>query len=103
MNRPYKHLVLWIIIALIIIIFSNLFHQKSQPEKEISYTEFLDMVDAETISGVVIQGQALSVSAAATHFHSEKAGRVFVRIRQLKSLLTMLPASTKSKKSWEKS
>lgn len=64
-NRPYKHLVLWIIIPLIIIIFYNLFHQnqKPEPEKEISYTEFLDMVDAETISEVVIQGQVLSVLA----------------------------------------
>jgi len=57
-------LVLFIIISLIIIIFSNLFHQKPQPEKEISYTEFLDMVDAEAISEVVIQGHALSFSAA---------------------------------------
>ncbi len=64
MNRPYKHLVFYIIIALVIIIFSNLFHQKPQPEIEISYTEFLDMVDAEAIGEVVIQGQALSVSAA---------------------------------------
>ncbi|KKM60186.1 hypothetical protein LCGC14_1544420, partial [marine sediment metagenome] len=65
MNRPYKYLVLWIIIPLIIIIFSNLFHQnqKTEPEKEISYTEFLDMVDSETISEVVIQGQVLSVLA----------------------------------------
>ena len=54
MNLPYKHLVLFIIISLIIIIFSNLSHQKPQPEKEISYTEFLDMVDAEAISEVVI-------------------------------------------------
>ncbi|MCP4935069.1 MAG: ATP-dependent metallopeptidase FtsH/Yme1/Tma family protein, partial [bacterium] len=58
------HLVLFIIFSLIIIIFSNLFHQKPQPDKEISYTEFLDMVDAEAVSEVVIQGQALSVSAA---------------------------------------
>jgi cell division protease FtsH len=64
LNLPYKHLVLFIIISLIIIIFSNLSHQKPQPEKEISYTEFLDMVDAEAVSEVVIQGQALSVSAA---------------------------------------
>ncbi len=64
MNRPYKHLVLFIIIALVIIIFFNLFHQKPEPEKEISYTEFLDMVDAESVSEVVIQGQVLSVSAA---------------------------------------
>jgi cell division protease FtsH len=67
LNRPYKHLVFYIIIALVIIIFSNLFHQKPQPEKEISYTEFLDMVDAEAIGEVVIQGQALSVSAASGH------------------------------------
>ncbi len=64
-NLPYKHLVLWIIIPLIIIIFYNLFHQnqKSELEKDISYTEFLDMVDAETISEVVIQGHVLSVLA----------------------------------------
>ena len=64
MNQPYKHLVLFIIIALVIIIFFNLSHQKPQPEKEISYTEFLDMIDAESVSEVVIQGQALSFSAA---------------------------------------
>jgi cell division protease FtsH len=64
LNRPYKHLGLWIIIPLIIIIFFNLSHQKPESEKEISYTEFLDMLDAEAISEVVIQGQALSVSAA---------------------------------------
>ncbi|MCP4623724.1 MAG: ATP-dependent metallopeptidase FtsH/Yme1/Tma family protein [bacterium] len=64
MNLPYKHLVLFIIISLIIIIFSNLSHQKPQPEEEISYTEFLDTVDAEAVSEVVIQGQVLSVSAA---------------------------------------
>ncbi len=64
MNRSYKHLVLLIIVPVIISIFFNLFHQKPAPEKEISYTEFLDMVDAESVSEVVIQGQALSVSAA---------------------------------------
>jgi len=64
LNQPYKHLVLFIIIALVIIIFFNLSHQKPQPEKEISYTEFLDMIDAESVSEVVIQGQALSFSAA---------------------------------------
>jgi cell division protease FtsH len=64
LNRPYKHLVLLIIVPLIIFIFFNLFYQKPEPEKEISYTEFLDMVDAESVSEVVIQGQALSVSAA---------------------------------------
>jgi len=64
LNRPYNHLVLLIIIPLIIFIFFNLFDQKPEPEKEISYTEFLDMVDAESVSEVVIQGQALSVSAA---------------------------------------
>ncbi len=55
---------LLIIIVSILIFFSNFFHQRPQPEKEISYTEFLDMVDAETVRGVVIQNQVLSVSAA---------------------------------------
>ena len=64
MNRPYKHLVLWIIIALIIIIFSSFFYQNPQPETEINYTEFLDMVDVGSVNEVVIQDQALSVATA---------------------------------------
>ncbi len=63
MNLSNKYLALWIIIPLVIFTLYTLFDQKPESATNISYTEFLDMVDAENISEVVIQDQNLSVSA----------------------------------------
>ena len=63
MNRFNKYLALWIMIPVLIIVFYSLFDQKPEFAINISYTEFLDMVDAKNISKVVVQGQELSVSA----------------------------------------
>ena len=63
MNRFNKNLALWIIIPVLIIVLYSLFDQKPESAINISYTEFLGMVDADKISKVVIQGQELSVSA----------------------------------------
>ena len=40
----------------------NLFSQQHMAETSISYTEFLDMVENERVSEVVIQGQELLVT-----------------------------------------
>ena len=63
MNRFNKNLALWIIIPVLIIVLYSLFDQKPESAINISYTEFLGMVDADKVSKVVIQGQELSVSA----------------------------------------
>ena len=59
MNPFYKNLALWIVITLMMIMLYNLFNQQHLAETNISYTEFLTMVDNGTISDVVIQGQEL--------------------------------------------
>lgn len=59
MNPFYKNLALWIVITLMMIMLYNLFNQQHLAETNISYTEFLSMVDNGSISDVVIQGQEL--------------------------------------------
>ena len=62
MNPFYKNLALWIVITLMMIMLYNLFNQQQVGETNLSYTEFLAMVDNERVSDVVIQGQQLFVT-----------------------------------------
>ena len=62
MNPFYKNLALWIVITLMMIMLYNLFNQQQMGETNLSYTEFLAMVDNERVSDVVIQGQQLFVT-----------------------------------------
>lgn len=62
MNPFYKNLALWLVITLMMVMLYNLFSQQHMAETSISYTEFLDMVDNERVSEVVIQGQELLVT-----------------------------------------
>ncbi len=62
MNPFYKNLALWIVITLMMIMLYNLFNQQHLTETNISYTEFLGMVDNERVSEVVIQGQQLFIT-----------------------------------------
>ncbi|MBW2569267.1 MAG: ATP-dependent zinc metalloprotease FtsH, partial [Deltaproteobacteria bacterium] len=63
MNPFYKNLALWLVITLMMVMLYNLFNQQQhRPETDISYTEFLAMVDNERIAEVVIQGQELFVT-----------------------------------------
>ena len=62
MNPFYKNLALWLVITLMMVMLYNLFNQKQVSETNISYTEFLAMVDNENVAEVVIQGQELFVT-----------------------------------------
>jgi cell division protease FtsH len=62
LNPFYKNLALWLVITLMMVMLYNLFSQQHLTETSISYTEFLDLVDTERISEVVIQGQELYVT-----------------------------------------
>lgn len=56
--KPFnKYLVLWIIIPAMTLMFYRLFSKMPEPVVDISYTEFLDMVENERISQVVMQDQ----------------------------------------------
>jgi len=62
LNPFYKNIALWLVITLMMIMLYNLFNQQSQPEANVSYTDFLAMVEDERISEVVVQGQELYVT-----------------------------------------
>ncbi|MCG6893208.1 MAG: ATP-dependent zinc metalloprotease FtsH [Desulfobacteraceae bacterium] len=62
MNPFYKNLALWLVITLMMIMLYNLFNQQHLAETNISYTEFLRMVENESVSEVLIQGQELLVT-----------------------------------------
>ena len=62
MNPFYKNLALWLVITLMMVMLYNLFSKQHLSETNISYTEFLSMVDNSRISEVVIQGQELFVT-----------------------------------------
>jgi len=62
LNPFYKNLALWIVITLMMIMLYNLFNQQHMAETNISYTEFLSMVDKGRVADVVIQGQELYVT-----------------------------------------
>ena len=62
MNPFYKNLALWLVITLMMIMLYNLFNQQHLTENNISYTEFLSMVDNDRVAEVTIQGQELLVT-----------------------------------------
>jgi cell division protease FtsH len=62
LNPFYKNLALWLVITLMMIMLYNLFSQQNQPETNISYSEFLSLVNDERVAEVVIQGQELYVT-----------------------------------------
>ena len=62
MNPFYKNLALWLVITLMMIMLYNLFNQQQMSETNISYTQFLTMLDSEEVERVTIQGQELFVT-----------------------------------------
>ncbi len=61
MNPFYKNIALWLVITLMMIMLYNLFNQQHLAETNISYTEFLSMVENERVAEVILQGQELFV------------------------------------------
>ncbi len=65
MNPFYKNLALWLVITLMMIMLYNLFNQQHLAENNVSYTEFLTMVEGSQVGQVTIQGQELLVTDTA--------------------------------------
>ncbi len=62
MNPFYKNLALWIIITLMMVMLYNLFNQQKKLEANITYSDFLAMVENDRVGEVTIQGQELFVT-----------------------------------------
>ena len=59
MNPFYKNLALWLVITLMMIMLYQLFSKQHLAETNLSYTQFLSMVEEERVAEVIIQGQEL--------------------------------------------
>ncbi|RLC30637.1 cell division protein FtsH, partial [Candidatus Woesebacteria bacterium] len=62
MNPFQKNVALWLVITLMMIFLYIQFNQQIPGETDISYSEFLAMVDNERVADVIIQGQELFVT-----------------------------------------
>jgi len=62
LNPFYKNMALWLVIILMMVMLYNLFNQQRLAESNISYTEFLTMVENEAVAEVVIEGQELYIT-----------------------------------------
>ncbi|MGD8702201.1 MAG: ATP-dependent zinc metalloprotease FtsH [Desulfosarcina sp.] len=62
MNPFYKNLALWLVITLMMVMLYNLFNQQQLAQNDISYSEFLAMVEADRVAEVSIQGQEIRVT-----------------------------------------
>ena len=60
MNTFSKNLLLWAAISLVMVVLFNLFNQAPTPQLKLSYTEFLEKVDAGNVLEVKIQGQKIT-------------------------------------------
>ncbi len=60
MKPFYKNLALWLVICLIMIMVFNIFNHPAAGQNEISFSDFLEMVDSGRISAVTIQGQNIT-------------------------------------------
>lgn len=59
MNPFTKNLALWLVITLMMVMLYNLFNQQQITQNELSYSEFLSMVDSDRVAEVTIQGQEI--------------------------------------------
>ncbi|UCF31813.1 MAG: ATP-dependent zinc metalloprotease FtsH [bacterium] len=60
MNNFYKHVSLWIVIALVMILLYNLFSVRPQPVSELIYSDFLARVEEGGVEEVLLKGRNIS-------------------------------------------
>ena len=60
MNPFYKNLALWLVISLMMVMLFQIFKQPVGSNLSVSYSDFLSMVESESISQVIIQGDNIS-------------------------------------------
>ncbi len=68
MKPFYKNLALWLVICLVMIMVFNVFNAPQTAKNEISFSDFIDMVDSGQISEVTIQGRDISGTKGTTAF-----------------------------------
>ncbi len=57
MNPFYKNLALWLVVSLLMVMLFNFFNRPGSGAEQLSYSDFLGLVEKNQITSVVIQGQ----------------------------------------------
>ncbi|MBW2077571.1 MAG: ATP-dependent zinc metalloprotease FtsH [Deltaproteobacteria bacterium] len=60
MNTFSKNLTLWLVISLMMILLFQIFKKETRPTGQLSYSQFLNMVEQGDVSNVTIQGDKIS-------------------------------------------
>ncbi|MBN2719996.1 MAG: ATP-dependent zinc metalloprotease FtsH [Proteobacteria bacterium] len=60
MNNLYKHLSLWVVIGLVVILLYNLFSVRPEPVTDLVYSEFLSRVEAGQVGEVMLRGRNIT-------------------------------------------
>ncbi|MGD9134272.1 MAG: ATP-dependent zinc metalloprotease FtsH [Desulfobacterales bacterium] len=100
MNPFYKNLALWLVITLMMVMLYNLFSKQHLAETNISYTDFLAMVNDERVSDVVIQGQELFVTDANRNRFKVYAPQDTDLIKTLRDKGVVISAKPPSENPW---
>ncbi len=64
MNQFYKNLALWLVVGLVMIALFNMFNQPRPTQEKLSFSEFIDAVEAGEVKEVVLQGNSATVQLA---------------------------------------
>ena len=100
MNPFYKNLALWLVITLMMVMLYNLFNQQQLSQNDISYSEFLSMVENNRVSKVTIQGQEILVTDTNRKHFKIYAPRDPSLIQTLKSKGVTINAKPPAESPW---
>ncbi len=64
MNPFYKNLALWLVITIMMIMLYQLFNQQPIAQNHYNYSQFMDQVETERVTSVIIQDNELTVTDA---------------------------------------
>ncbi|MBN2705103.1 MAG: ATP-dependent zinc metalloprotease FtsH [Deltaproteobacteria bacterium] len=70
MKPFYKNLALWLVICLIMIMVFNVFNHPGTTRQEVSFSQFIELVESGQVSEITIQGQNISGTYGGTAFRT---------------------------------
>ncbi|MDL2285819.1 ATP-dependent zinc metalloprotease FtsH [Desulfococcaceae bacterium OttesenSCG-928-F15] len=84
MNPFYKNMSMWLVIVLMMVMVYNIFNQPGQDGENITYSEFLTLVETDKVSEVTIQGRDLLIETNDKKRHKTFAPNDLDLIRTLR-------------------
>ena len=100
MNQFYKNISLWLVIVLMMVMLYNIFNQQQAGQADISYSEFLSLVEDGRVQNVVIQGQDLYITDSSGTRSKSFAPNDVELIQMLRANGVVIKAKPPAESSW---